>query len=213
MLSQVSAIYHKRAERTMIALERNRMKAHFVESRDLVVPLLKELIPSDASVSFGGSQTLDQCAVLTFLRGGSYRVIDRYTPGLTPEEVKQVQREAFSADYYLCSVNALSENGWLYAVDGGGNRVAAMIYGPDNVIIVAGVNKLVFDEDEAFLRLERLAAPANAMRLNLLTPCVHDGYCSNCNSEDRICCSYVSIGPQRQKGRITVILVGEELGY
>ncbi|MCL2547638.1 MAG: lactate utilization protein, partial [Symbiobacteriaceae bacterium] len=103
--------------------------------------------------------------------------------------------------------------GWLYAVDGGGNRIAAMIYGPDKVFIIAGINKMVENLDEAAVRVERLAGPANAMRLNLQTPCVAQGVCQDCQSEDRICRSYVALGPQKPGDRISVILVGESLGF
>jgi len=197
----------------MEALSNNNMKPYYVETRDQVVPLLKELIEEGSTVAFGGSQTLDQCAVLPFIRNGSFTVLDRYAPGLTPQELKELYRKSFSADVYLSSINAITEDGWLYAVDGSGNRVAALIYGPEKVIIIAGINKIVENLDEAATRVERIAGPANAMRLNLKTPCVEQGVCQDCNDDSRICCSYIALGHQKPKGRISVILVGEGLGY
>ena len=213
MLLQVGQVFQKRAERTMEALSNNNMKPYYVETRDQVVPLLKELIEEGSTVAFGGSQTLDQCAVLPFIRNGSFTVLDRYAPGLTPQELKELYRKSFSADVYLSSINAITEDGWLYAVDGSGNRVAALIYGPEKVIIIAGINKIVENLDEAATRVERIAGPANAMRLNLKTPCVEQGVCQDCNDDSRICCSYIALGHQKPKGRISVILVGEGLGY
>lgn len=213
MLTPLSRVYARRVQRTMESLAEHNMQPHYVGRRDQVVPLLQALIQEGEIVSFGGSQTLDQCEVLDFLRQGNYQVLDRYAPGLTPEQTKQIFRDSFSADVYLSSVNAVTEDGWLYAVDGNGNRVAALIYGPDKVVIVAGINKIVRDLDEASLRVQEIAGPANAIRLGLPTPCCEEGLCQDCQSDARICCSYVAMGPQRQKNRIHVILVGESLGY
>ena len=213
MLPQVSTVFRKRAERAMVALTRNNMKTHLVDSREEVIPLLKKFIPVGSSVSYGGSQTLEQCAVIPFLRQSNYQVLDRNAPGLTPEEVKEVQRQAFLADFYLCSANAITEDGYLYAVDGNGNRVAAMVYGPEKVFVIAGYNKIVADKDAAQERVRRLAAPANMQRLGLDTPCKTTGICVDCNSPERICCSFLFLGPQRVRDRIQVILVGESLGY
>ena len=153
------------------------------------------------------------------LRSGRYRFIDRYAPDIP--DMRKVFLDSFAADAYLSSVNAVTLNGELYNVDGNSNRVAAICYGPRSVILVAGVNKIVKDIDAAVTRVKRCAAPANAARLGCDTYCAKTGACmglrgdmaSGCKTSARICCSYVVSAYQREKGRIKVILVGEELGY
>ncbi|SNR91529.1 Uncharacterised ACR, YkgG family COG1556 [Anaerovirgula multivorans] len=131
----------------------------------------------------------------------------------TKEEKKEIYRKSFSADAFLCSTNALTEEGELYNIDGNGSRVAAMIYGPYQVIIVTGMNKIVRSLEEAEKRVRQYAAPLDAKRLNKKTPCVTLGYCIDCKSEERICNDFVVIKRQFNKGRIKVIIVGKHLGY
>ena len=138
----------------------------------------------------------------------------------TPEEREKLYREVFSSDVFLTGTNAVTEHGELYNVDGNGNRVAAMLFGPKKVLVFAGCNKIVRDIDDAAKRVKSCATPANAMRLNLDTPCTHgacpgtDGeLCAGCRSENRICAMYTVLARQRVKGRIHVILIGEEVGY
>ena len=137
----------------------------------------------------------------------------RDRPDLTPEQKKQIFRQAFSADVYLMSSNAVTEEGELYNVDGNSNRVAALAYGPDSVIVVAGCNKIVPDIAAAVERVKKIAAPVNATRLHCSTPCAKTGECMNCHSDGRICCNYLVSAQQRHQDRIKVILVGGELGY
>jgi L-lactate utilization protein LutB len=206
-------IFTKKIERTLENLEKNNMQAFYVESKTQIVDLVQELLQDGDTVSCGGSMTLFETGVIDHLRSNRYKFLDRYKPGLTRAQINDIFIASFSADAYVCSSNAITENGELYNVDGNSNRVAAMIYGPQNVIVVAGYNKIVRNVEEAAERVRSIAAPANAARLNSKTPCVQTGYCGNCKSEDRICCNTVVMGPQRQKGRIKVIIVGEELGY
>lgn len=213
MDQHLQAITAKRVERTMASLEKNRMHAVYAETRREAVQLVAGMIPEGATVGFGGSMTLAESGVMDMLRGGSFHLLDRDVPGLTPEQIKGIYRACFSSDVFLCSSNAITENGELYNVDGNSNRVAAMLYGPDRVIVVAGINKLVSDLAEADHRLRTVAAPANATRLSCPTPCVKTGYCGHCRSESRICCNAVTMGFQRHPGRMTVVLVGESLGY
>ena len=138
--------------------------------------------------------------------------LDR-SAGKNPDEVGEIMRKAFVSDSFLSSSNAITENGELYNVDGNGNRVAAMIYGPKQVVVVVGVNKIVNDIDEAVARVVKVAAPKNTVRLERATPCVKTGVCGHCRSEDRICCSYVTLAQQRVPDRIKVVIVDEELGY
>ena len=197
-------------ERVAKALEKNNIKSYCVKTRQEVVPLLKDLIPLNATVAAGGSVSLDECGVLEFLRKGDYQFWDRYAPDVDREEI---QRRSFSADCYLASANAITEAGEIFNVDGNGNRIAAIAYGPSSVILVVGSNKLVRDLNEAQNRLETVAAPANANRLLRKTPCVSTGKCENCHSPERICCTYMVQRFQRNAGRIKVILVQEPLGY
>ena len=157
--------------------------------------------------------TLFETGIIDLLRSGSYKFLDRYQQGLSPDDIMNIYRQSFCADAYLVSSNAITENGELYNVDGNSNRVAAMLYGPKSVIVVAGYNKIVKDIEAAKARLEEVAAPANCVRLNMGTPCTTAGKCCHCNSEGKICCDTVIMGRQRTKDRIKVILVGEELGY
>ena len=174
---------------------------------------MQSLLQPGQTVTCGGSVTLSECGIIDLLRSGQYHYLDRDRPDLTPEQKKQIFRQAFSADVYLMSSNAVTEEGELYNVDGNSNRVAALAYGPDSVIVVAGCNKIVPDLAAAVERVKKIAAPVNATRLHCSTPCAKTGECMNCHSDGRICCNYLVSAQQRHQDRIKVILVGEELGY
>lgn len=150
---------------------------------------------------------------MDFLRKENYVILDKYRDGITSEEKKQIYIQNFSADTFLCSTNALTEDGELYNIDGNGSRVAPMIYGPKQVIIVAGINKLVRNLEEAERRARNYAAPIDAKRLNKDTPCTKLGHCVNCKSPNRICNDFVTITGQFVKNRIKVIIVEKTLGY
>ncbi len=201
-------------------LKKNYFDAYYVPKKEDVLSLMKELVPQESVVSFGGSVTLNECGVLDYLRNGNYELLDRNKPGLTREEIEEIYRKAFLADFYLTGTNAITEDGRLYNVDGNGNRVAAMIFGPKNVIVIAGINKIVKDIESAELRVKNIAAPKNCERLSMDTYCNKVGNCVKnecgflgCDSDSRICCDYVIMGRQRKKDRVKVIIVGEELGY
>lgn len=209
-------------EKTIKNLERNGIKPYFVETKEKVVPLIKTLINKGESVSNGGSETLKQCQVFELLKNGDYDFIDR--TGLEGEELRGAYIRAFGCDTFFCSSNAVTENGELYNVDGNSNRVACIVYGPRQVIMVVGINKIVKDIDEAVLRVKEQAAPPNTKRLSCKTPCAVTGkcislnkenpfICDGCASEQRICCNYVVSAKQRHKDRIKLIIVNENLGY
>ncbi len=202
-------------------LRKNQMEAYLVSRKEDVVPLVRTLLRPGETAAVGGSETLRETGVLDLLRSGEYRFLDRYAPGISPDQVRQVFRDSFSADTYLCSSNAVTMRGELYNVDGNGNRVAALCYGPVSVIVVAGRNKLVPDLDAAVARVKSMAAPANALRLSKETFCARTGRClaldgehctDGCASPDRICSTYVVQGYQQIANRIKVILVEEDLG-
>lgn len=197
-------------KRTMAGLGKNKMEAYFVETAQEALEKIKELCPEGSKIASGGSETLSQIGAVSLFRSGKYEYYDRYAPGVSADVEG---RKAVNADVYFCGSNAITEEGELYNVDGNGNRVSSIVYGPKSVVIVAGVNKIVPDLDAAVERVENFAAPLNAKRLNKKTPCAVTGKCSHCNSPDRVCCVYLRSGQQREAGRIKVILVNQELGY
>ena len=201
----------QRMERTADALRKNNMEATCVKTAQDVVPVVRSLLHPGDVVSNGGSVSLAETGVMDLMRSGEYRFLDR--EGLSGDELGRVYRNAFSADAYFASANAVTDAGEIFNVDGNGNRVAAIAFGPKKVILVVGCNKLVADLHEAETRLETLAAPANTKRLSCATPCRETGVCAHCHSPARVCCTYTVQRFQRQKGRIHVILVAEPLGF
>ena len=202
-----------RIEKTMKALERNCMKPFYAESREELHSIVRELVKNDKLITAGGSMSLKESGVTDLLLSEYKEIYVDRSEGKTPDEVEDILRKAFVSDTFFASTNALTEDGALYNVDGKGNRVSAMIYGPKQVVLVVGVNKIVKDMDEAVRRVELIAAPKNTVRLNCATPCAKTGECAHCRSDSRICCSYVRLEQQRVKDRIKVIIVNEELGY
>lgn len=213
MDKNVNWVNEKKIERTIKSLEENNMNGYVVNSKDELITKISELVEDNALVGCGGSQTLFETGVIDYLRSGKYEFLDRYKEGLTPKDLKDMYRKSFCADAYFTSTNAITENGELYNVDGNGNRIAAMLYGPDKVIVITGVNKIVKDVNEAIKRNEQIAAPANAKRIGTNTPCKTVGYCMDCSSPDRICCEYSLIKRQRIANRIHVIFLNESFGY
>ena len=204
-----------RIGRTIEALAKNRIPAVYAPTKEEAVQLVKSLMTRGDTISCGGSVTLAESGVRELMQSGEYTFLDR--EAMPPEEA---YLKTFSADVFLTSANAITEDGELYNVDGNGNRVAALIYGPKKVIVVAGCNKIVRNLQEAVERVKNMAAPANGARLESGTPCSRLGRCSACGgrmtagcaSERRMCCQYVVTGYQRTD-RIHVVLVGEDLGY
>ena len=198
--------------RTLEALRKNNMEGYLINTENELIHKIQELVNEGSKVSLGGSMTLFETKIMEHLRSGRYELLDRYKEGLTADEIKEIYRKSFFCDAYFTSTNAITEEGELYNVDGNGNRVAAMLYGPDKVIVIAGVNKIVKDINEAISRVENFVAPANARRLNKNTPCTVTGKCMNCNSPERICREYTVIR-KPVPNRIFVLLLNEEYGY
>ena len=197
------------------------MVAYYVENSCKAKELVTSLIPENSIVSFGGSVTLNESGIMEILRSGKYKLLDRSAEGA---DVLKIYRDTFGADFYLTSSNAITQNGELYNVDGYGNRVTALTFGPKQVIVVAGINKIVKDLDDAILRVKTIAAPKNCVRLSKKTYCAECGKCvslnrenpemtDGCDSPDRICRQYVINAKQPKNDRFIVILVGESLGY
>ena len=200
-------------QRLMEKLEQRNITAYYAATKNEALEIVKRLIPTGATVSTGGSQTLKQTGIIDYLKTADVTYLDRTDPALSPEQRKKIERAALYSDVFLSSTNALTVDGKLFNIDGHGNRVAPMLFGPDSVIIVAGINKIVATDEEAEWRVRNVAAPPNTVRLNKKTPCAVTGKCADCNSPDRICNEFVWIVRQRDKGRMKVILVDEPLGY
>ena len=211
-------------QKTIESLKKNNMNAFFAETSDEAAKLALSLIKEGDTISHGGSVTLSQIGLIDEFKSGKYNYLDRSAPGLSPEDIMDVYRKTFSADAYFTSSNALTVNGELYNVDGNSNRVAAMLFGPEKVIVIVGANKIVNDFSAAVDRVKRCAAPQNCVRLNKETYCAAEGrcvtaddqnaeFCQGCASPDRICCNYTVMSVQRTKGRVNVIIVNESLGY
>lgn len=203
----------QKINRTLEALNRHGFNAVCVESKEDAFILVKSLIKKGSVIGVGGSETLKESGLLEEFKKEEYHFIQTQVEGLSEQQRHQLYRECFFADVYLSSANAITEDGYLYNVDGRSNRVAALLYGPDRVIIVAGVNKIVRDLDDAIKRNREVAAPANALRLNKKTPCTKTLKCHDCQSPERICRNYVVMGPQANKERVKIILVNESLGF
>ena len=211
----------EKIKKVLTNLEKNNMQGIYVDKISDVVPKIKELISPGETVGAGGSMSLFEAGVIDLLRSGDYNFLDRYAEGLSPDDIRDIFIKSFSADTYFLSANAITENGELYNVDGNSNRVAALVFGPKSVIVIAGINKIVKDVNEAITRVKTVTAPKNSARLNCDTYCSKTGKCiaaentdfSGCPSDNRICCNYVVSSHQRIKNRIKVILVGEELGH
>lgn len=204
----------KKIESAVRALNANRFDARFVPNREELLKLLGELVPENAVVANGGSATLEETGVMDFLRSGKFRYLDRYRPGLTQEELRRVFLDSLDADWYFTSANAITMDGQLYNIDGNSNRVAAIAFGPRNVAVVAGANKLVQDLKEAERRAKNWSAAANCFRLGITTTgCAVTGHCTDCKSAERICCNTLVSSFQRHPGRVKVFLLPEILGY
>ena len=212
MLEPTKIRYDKTGPKVVEALQKRHFEAYYIsDSKDVAAKVL-ELIPSDHSVSWGGTMTVDALGIKKLLADKGYTIIDRAT-AKSPEEGEELMHKALNCDTFLMSSNAITETGELYNIDGKGNRVAALIYGPKNVLIIAGMNKVVKDMEAAYSRVRNYAAPVNNQRFpNSKAPCSITGECANCLSPDSICCQFVETRLCKPAGRIKIILVGEDLG-
>ncbi len=208
-------------EKILEAIRKNNMEAYFAEKKEDIPEIVKGLLKKGDTVSCGGSVTVSECGVFDLMKNGDYNFLDRSVSGLSREDIEEIYRKTFSADAFITSANAITESGELINVDGNGNRVAAITFGPQSVICIVGKNKLVSDVAEGFHRVKTVAAPKNAQRLGVDTPCKTLGHClypdepitKGCACEARICAHYTVCGMQRKKNRIKVILCAEDLGY
>ncbi len=197
--------------RIVHALEERQFAAYYCETKEEALALAQSMIPQEDMVAWGGSATVSQIGLLDWVKTNR-QVIDRDT-AKTPEERTQLMRRALLCDTYLTSTNALTYHGQLVNIDGNGNRVAAMLYGPKKVLIIAGLNKAVPDLESAILRARNEAAPLNKQRFGGTTPCLQLGHCGDCNASDCICNYMTIIRRCNPPKKISVLLVGETLGF
>lgn len=195
------------------ALRRNRMNVTFVQTKEEALQSVIDQIFDGAVVGVGGSVTLDELGLIAKLRTMPIQFLDRYAPDLTKDEIMDLHRALFTSDIFISGINAITMDGELYNMDATGNRVAAMMFGPKKVLLVAGINKIVSNLEEARTRLRTIAGPLNAIRLQRKTPCVHTNTCMDCASEERICNLESILKKQALADRIHIILVNQELGY
>jgi hypothetical protein len=203
----------KLALQTVEALQKNRFNAVFYETSQDALEKLLEIIPPDATVGVGGSWTLIQLGLVEKLEERGNTVYCHHKPGLSPEEVLEIRRKQLTCDVFLTSTNAITEDGRLVNTDATGNRVAAMVFGPKKVIILAGTNKIVKNLDDAQDRIRTTAAPMNNKRLNRPNPCVKTGHCVDCQGPTRLCNVTTVLHKRPPASDIHVWIVGEELGY
>lgn len=199
--------------KTVEALRRNRFDAAFLETREETAKVVLEMILPGMQVAFGGSQTAKQLNLQQLVTDKGAIILDHNAAGLSDEQKMEVMRKQQICDVFICSSNAVSLQGELFNIDGHGNRVAAMSFGPRKVIVIAGVNKLVADEDAAWERLRTVAAPINFKRLNRPNPCVKTGVCMNCNLPTRGCNIYVATRRRPSLTDFSVFIVNESLGF
>ena len=204
--------YKKRAQLMLKNLRSHHFEGYYCASKAEALAKALELIPQGASVGWGGALSAQQIGLLDAVNAGAYKAIDR-DKATTPEERVKLQKQALLADVFITGANALSMDGQMVNIDGNGNRVAAIVYGPETVIVIAGMNKVVDTLEDAVRRARTVAAPMNKQRFALQTPCEVTGTCADCKSEGCICNQLLITRNSKPAGRIKVILVGEELGF
>ncbi len=202
----------KLAKKVISGLGRRNMTGYFCETGKEALEKALELIPDGASIGWGGSMSVSQIGLREAVLTGPYRILNRDL-ARTPQERKAIECAIFGADIFLCSSNAITEDGILVNLDGNSNRVSAISYGPDKVIMIVGMNKVAPNTETAVARVRNTAAPCNAQRFQIDTPCKVAGSCADCLSPDTICCQMLITRFSRHKGRIHVILVNESLGF
>lgn len=205
--------YYETVANTIIQnFKKRKNEGYYCQDKASALKKALELIPKGASISWGGSMTIIETGLLDAVKNGDYTVIDR-DKATTLDEQRKIYGEICCSDFFLISTNAITLDGELINIDGRGNRVAFLCYGPQNVLILVGINKIVSDVESGFKRIRDIASPQNAIRLNRDTPCKVLGRCKDCYSPDCMCGQLVITRRSIIPNRIKVILIGEELGY
>ena len=197
------------AQKVIEGIDSRNMKGYYANSKEEALKLALDLIPEKSSVTMGGAMSAHEIGLVDALQKGDYDFIDRDVY----EDKRAAMLKAYDADFFLSSANAITEDGVIVNIDGNANRVSAIAQGPKHVIFIVGMNKVCPDVDAAMKRARNVAAPINAQRFGLSTPCAKTGSCMNCKSPDTICCQFLITRFSRHPGRIHVIMVNDNLGY
>lgn len=197
------------AQKVIKGLESRNMTGYYAATKEDALKKALELIPESSSVSMGGAMSAHEIGLVEAVKKGNYNFIDRDAM----EDKRAAMLAAYDADYFLVSANAMTEDGVIVNIDGNSNRVSAIAQGPKHVLFIVGMNKICDDVDGAMKRARNVAAPINAQRFGLSTPCAKTGSCMNCKSPDTICCQFLITRFSRHKDRIHVILVNDNLGF
>lgn len=197
------------AQKVIKGLQSRNMAGYYAASREEALQIALSLIPEGSSVTMGGCVSAIEIGLVDAVKNGPYRFIDRYKF----EDKRQGLLASYDADVFLTSANAMTEDGVIINIDGYANRVSAIAQGPRTVLLIVGMNKICSDVDSAMKRARGVAAPTNAQRFGLSTPCARTGSCMNCKSPDTICCQFLITRFSREAERIRVILVNDTLGF
>ena len=197
------------AQKVIKGLESRNMTGYYAASKEEALKLALSLIPEYSTVTMGGAMSAHEIGLVNAVKSGNYHFIDRDTA----EDKRAAMLAAYDADVFLSSVNAMTDDGILVNIDGNSNRVSAICQGPKQVLFIVGMNKICGDLDSAMKRARNVAAPTNAQRFGLSTPCAKTGKCMDCKSPDTICCQFLITRFSRHTGRIHVILVNDSLGF
>lgn len=203
--------YAKRGEILVKNLKSRHFDAYYCDTKEQALEKALELIPEQATVGWGGAMSAQQIGLLDGVKNGKYRPIDRML-AKTPEQRSQAEKDCMFCDVFITGANGLSLDGQMVNIDGTGNRVAAIVYGPKKVLVIAGMNKVMDNLEDAVRRARTVAAPLNQQRFLLQNPCTHTGTCADCKGEQCICNQIVITRHCRPVGRIVFLLVGEDLG-
>ena len=197
------------AQKVIKGLASRNMSGYYAENREAALELALSLIPEGSTATMGGGVSVHEIGLVEALKAGNYNFIDRDAA----TDKRAAMLAAYDADVFLASANAITEDGILVNIDGNANRVSAIAHGPKKVILIVGMNKVCSDVDGAMKRARNVAAPINAQRFGLSTPCSKTGSCMDCKSPDTICCQFLITRFSRHPGRIHVILVNDTLGF
>ena len=197
------------AQKVIKGLESRSMNGYYAASKEEALQIALSLIPEGSSFTMGGAMSAHEIGLVNAVKTGNYHFIDRDTA----EDKRAAMLAAYDADFFLSSVNAMTDDGILVNIDGNSNRVSAICQGPKHVLFIVGMNKVCGDLDGAMKRARNVAAPTNAQRFGLSTPCAKTGKCMDCKSPDTICCQFLITRFSRHPGRIHVILVNDTLGF
>lgn len=200
------------APKVIKGLESRNMCGYYAETKEEALKKALEIIPEGSTISWGGSASVTEIGLRDALLNGNYTVYNR-DAATTVEEKREIEMKTFDCDYFLCSSNAMTEDGILVNIDGHSNRVAAIAYGPRHVVMIVGMNKIAKDIDSAVSRARNIAAPVNAQRFPLDIPCKINGSCVDCKARDTICCEFLVTRYSRHADRFHIILVNEDLGF